>query len=170
MTMIDPGTPAVVVRSAVAETLGNPDQPPAVRLLADSSATGGALSAQRVFLGRGAEGANPHRHTRSSELFYVLDGSVRILAGTEVLTIQQGDLAVVPPQLPHAFAATADSAADLLIAITPGVERFGYFRLLARLLQGEATRDELLAAQERYDNYFLDSPEWLAARGPAPAA
>jgi mannose-6-phosphate isomerase-like protein (cupin superfamily) len=76
-----------------------------VRLLADSSATGGALSAQRVFLGRGAEGANPHRHTRSSELFCVLDGSAQILAGTEVVTMQQGDLAVVP-HMPHAFAAT----------------------------------------------------------------
>jgi hypothetical protein len=64
----------------------------------------------------------------------------------------------------HAFAATADSGADLLVVITPGVERFGYFRLLARLLQGQATHDELLAAQERYDNYLLDSPEWQAAR------
>ncbi|HWG62355.1 MAG TPA: cupin domain-containing protein [Streptosporangiaceae bacterium] len=164
MTKIDPENRAVIVYSAGAETLGNPDQPPAVRLLADSSATGGALSAQRVFLGRGTEGANPHRHTRSSELFYVLDGSAQILAGTEVVTMRQGDLAVVPPHMPHAFAATADSGADLLITITPGVERFGYFRLLARLLQGQATPDELLAAQDRYDNYFLDSPEWRAAR------
>jgi quercetin dioxygenase-like cupin family protein len=164
MTMINSGDPAVVVRGATAETLGNPDQPPAVRLLADSPVTGGALSAQRVFLGRGAEGANPHRHKGSSELFYILDGSVQILAGTEVTTIRKGDLAVVPPHLPHAFAATADSGADLLIVITPGVERFGYFRLVARLVQGQATPDELLAAQERYDNYFLDSPEWRAAR------
>ena len=164
MTMIDPEARAVIVYSAAAETLGDPDQPPAVRLLADSSATGGALSAQRVFLGRGAEGANPHRHTRSSELFCVLDGSAQILAGTEVVTMQQGDLAVVPPHMPHAFAAPADSGADLLIVITPGIERFGYFRLLARLLQGQATPDELLAAQDRYDNYFLDSPEWRAAR------
>ena len=164
MTMIDPEAPAVIVRSAAAETLGNPDQPPAVRLLADSSATGGALSAQRVFLGRGAEGANPHRHTRSSEMFYVLDGSAQILAGTEVVTLQQGDLAVVPPHLPHAFAAAAGSGADLLIMITPGVERFGYFRLLARLYQGQATHDDLLAAQDPYDNYLLDSPEWRAAR------
>lgn len=164
MTVSNSEAPAVIVRGAAAETLGNPDQPPAVRLLADSSATGGALSAQRVFLGRGDEGANPHRHTRSSEVFYVLDGSAQILAGTEVVTMQQGDLAMVPPHLPHAFAATADSGADLLIMITPGVERFGYFRLLARLLQGQAAHDELLAAQDRYDNYFLDSPEWRAAR------
>jgi quercetin dioxygenase-like cupin family protein len=162
--MINPDGAAVIVRGDAAETLGSPDFPAAVRLLADASATGGALSAQQVTLQRGAEGANPHRHEGSSELFYVLDGLVQILAGTQVLTMRQGDLAVVPPHLPHAFAATADSAADLLIVITPGVERFGYFRLLARLAQGQATRDELLAAQERYDNYFLDSPEWRAAR------
>ena len=36
MTMIHPEAPAVIVRSAAAETLGNPDQPPAVQLLADS--------------------------------------------------------------------------------------------------------------------------------------
>lgn len=87
-----------------------------------------------------------------------------ILAGTEVVTMRQGDLAVVPPNLPHAFAATADSGADLRIAITPGIERFGYFRLLARLAQGQATPDELLAVQDRYDNYIVDSPEWRAAR------
>jgi mannose-6-phosphate isomerase-like protein (cupin superfamily) len=164
MSMMNPDTPAVIVRGVAAETLGDPDQPPAIRLLADSSATGGALSAQRVFLGRGAEGATPHRHEGSSELFYVLHGSAQILVGTEVMTVQQDDLAVVPPRLPHAVAATADSGADLLIVITPGVERFDYFRLLARLQLGEATLDELLAAQERYDNYFVDSPEWRAAR------
>ena len=164
MTMIDPETPAVIVRGVDAETLGDPGQPPAVRLLADASATGGALSAQRVFLGRGAEGANPHYHAGSSELFYVLDGSAQVLAGTEVVTVRQGDLAVVPPHLPHAFAAAADAAADLLIVITPGIDRFGYFRLLARLQQGQATLDELLAVQERYDNHFLDSPQWQAAR------
>ena len=164
MTMINPEAPAVIVHGATAETLGSPGYPASVQLLADASATGGALSAQRVTLRRGTEGANPHRHTGSSELFYNLDGSAQILAGTEVLTLRHGDLAVVPPHLPHAFAATADSDTDLLIVITPGVERFGYFRLLARLAQGQATHDELLAAQERYDNYFVDSVEWRAAR------
>ena len=48
--------------------------------------------------------------------------------------------------------------------ITPGVERFDYFRLLGRLGKGEATLDELLESQERFDNHFLDSPEWTEAR------
>jgi hypothetical protein len=36
-------------------------------LLADSSATGGALSSHRIALPRGADGAVPHRHDNSSE-------------------------------------------------------------------------------------------------------
>ncbi|GGU96772.1 hypothetical protein GCM10010275_38680 [Streptomyces litmocidini] len=43
---------SVVVRAAQAEVIGR--APSTVRLLADSSATGGALSAQRVTLTKGA--------------------------------------------------------------------------------------------------------------------
>jgi hypothetical protein len=81
-----------------------------------------------------------------------------------VLTLQAGDLAVVPPATAHAFAASPAATADLLIVITPGVERFEYFRLLARFAQGQATLDDLLAAQDRFDNHLLDSAEWRAAR------
>ncbi|MGV9775366.1 cupin domain-containing protein [Streptosporangium sp. NPDC003464] len=153
---------AVLVRAADAEVVG--EAPSTVRLLADSSATGGALSTQRVTLGRGADGAAPHHHTASSELFYVLDGALQVLAGEQVVTARGGDLIVVPPHMPHAFAAAPDSGADVLVVITPGVERFDYFRLLARLGRGEATLEELLAAQERFDNHFLDSPLWREAR------
>ncbi|HEY2550335.1 MAG TPA: cupin domain-containing protein [Streptosporangiaceae bacterium] len=163
MTFSTGGSP-VVVRSDEAEFLGAEGYPVAVRLLADASATSGALSTQRVTLGRGADGAAPHLHKNSSELFFILDGSAQLLAGTEVLTLQAGDLAVVPPAMAHAFAAPPAASADLLIVITPGVERFEYFRLLARFAQGQATLDDLLAAQDRFDNHILDSAEWRAAR------
>ncbi|WP_377268202.1 cupin domain-containing protein [Peterkaempfera sp. SMS 1(5)a] len=155
---------AVLVRSDEAEVLGDADTPAAIRLLADAGATGGALSTQRITLARGADGATPHHHNGSSELFFVIDGSVQILSGNEVVTAHQGDLAVVPPRMDHAFAAPPGSTCDLLIVITPGVERFEYFRLLARLRTGEATVEDLLAAQERFDNHFVDSPSWRAAR------
>jgi mannose-6-phosphate isomerase-like protein (cupin superfamily) len=156
--------PPVVVRSDEAEFLGAVGHPSAVRLLADAGATGGALSTQRVTLGRGADGASPHLHKSSSELFFLLDGTTQLLVGADVLTLQAGDLAVVPPAMAHAFAAPPSATCDLLIVITPGVERFEYFRLLARFAQGQATIDDLLAVQDRFDNHFLDSPEWRAAR------
>ncbi|RSN02933.1 cupin [Nonomuraea sp. WAC 01424] len=161
MSLIDPRTTAVI-RSVDAERTGGP--PSTGRMLLDSSATGGALSTMRITLGEGADGAVPHTHTTASEMFYVLDGRVQVLSGDEVITLEQGDVAVVPPDVAHAFGAAPGAEADLLIVITPGVERFEYFRLLARLKAGEATLEELLASQDRFDNHFLDSPAWTKAR------
>lgn len=72
----------------------------------------------------------------------------------------------MPPAVAHAFAAEPGSDADLLVMLTPGVERFGYFRVLDRLGRGQSSVEELLDSQELYDNYFLDSAVWRAARQP----
>jgi mannose-6-phosphate isomerase-like protein (cupin superfamily) len=164
MSLLPPGeNGAVLVRAAEAETVGAP--PTMVRLLVDAHAADGALSTQRVTLGPGADGATPHHHRGSAELFYVLSGSAQLLAGDHVLTAGEGDVVVVPAGQVHAFAAAPDEPADLLIVIAPGVERFEYFRLLARVATGQSDRAELVAAQERFDNWFDDSPAWRAARG-----
>jgi hypothetical protein len=69
MSLVVPDfTESVVVRHAAAEVIGQ--QPITIRLLADSSSTGGTLSSQRVTLGNGADGAKPHHHANSAELFY----------------------------------------------------------------------------------------------------
>lgn len=163
MSLLNPeDNQAVIVRAADAEVVGEP--PATVRLLADASATGGALTSQRVTLSTGADGATPHLHAHATELFYVLGGAVQVLAGETVSIANEGDFIVVPPNLAHAFAAPPGSVADLLIVLTPGIERFGYFRLLERLHRGEASLEELLDSQELYDNHFLDSPAWRAAR------
>ena len=46
-------------------------------------------------------------------MFYVLEGGVQVLSGTEIVTAERGDLIVVPPQMPHAFAAAHGKSADL---------------------------------------------------------
>jgi hypothetical protein len=99
-------------------------------------------------------------------LFFVLSGSLQVLTGDDIVTAGEGDFLVVPPKMPHAFGASLGSDADVLIVITPGVERFEYFRLLDRVRKGTATPQEILDSQERFDNRFLDSPEWRAARAP----
>jgi quercetin dioxygenase-like cupin family protein len=160
-TLDGPGG-AAVMRAADAEAMSTGQV--SARLLLDSSATHEAASVVRVALAEGADGAVPHRHDKSSELFYVLSGSVQLLVGEEVLTAGEGDLAVVPPGLPHAFGAPPGSGGELLIIITPGVERFEYFRHLGRLVAGQATLESLLAVQERYDTYFLPSEPWQKTR------
>ncbi|MER6459033.1 cupin domain-containing protein [Streptomyces sp. NPDC001228] len=148
----------VIVREADAELIGQ--DPTRVRLLADSGATGGALSTVRVTLGEGADGAVPHVHRNSAEMFYLLDGAAEVLSGDDVVTAERGDLVVVPAGRPHAFAAAPGATADILIVITPGVERFEYFRHLQRIRLGEATVESILDVQERYDNHFLRSTAW----------
>jgi len=153
---------SVVVRGTDAEVIGR--APTTVRLLADSSATGGALSTQRVSLVNGADGARPHHHAKSAELFYVLDGTAQVLSGDRLVTAGRGDLVVVPPGLAHAFAAAPGEDADILIVITPGVERFEYFRHLERIAYGKVPPESLLDVQELYDTYFRGSEAWDLAR------
>ncbi|MFI0406381.1 cupin domain-containing protein [Actinomadura sp. 3N508] len=153
---------AVIVRGAEAEVIGR--APTTIRLLADSSSTGGALSTQRVTLAGGADGAKPHRHDNSAEMFYMLDGTAQLLSGDQVVTAERGDLVIVPPGAAHAFAAAPGEDADILIVITPGVERFEYFRHLERIAYGKVPPESLLDVQELYDTYFLASTAWESAR------
>lgn len=97
MSHIPPSHEVVVVQEDDAEMVGG--TPVTGRLYADSSATGGALSCQRIMLTSGASGAAPHHHNPSSELFYVVSGAAEMLAGGRVLSAHQGDLVVVPPAL-----------------------------------------------------------------------
>jgi hypothetical protein len=88
-----------------------------------------------------------------------------VLSGSDVIEAERGDLIVVPPKLAHAFAAARGKSADLLIVITPGVERFEYFRKLERIWHGKEPPAGLRDVQELYDTYFVQSPSWDAARG-----
>ncbi|HCI79528.1 MAG TPA: cupin [Ktedonobacter sp.] len=163
MSLIIPNFDDVlIVREANAEILGM--IPLSTRLLADSDETGQAFSVMHTTMGEGIEGARPHMHSKSAELFYVLDGQLQLLAGSQVFTAGKGDLVVVPPTMAHAFATTPGHCADFLIIQAPGLPRFGYFRLVERLRRGEAQLSELLASQELYDNHFLESPIWQTAR------
>jgi mannose-6-phosphate isomerase-like protein (cupin superfamily) len=162
MTAAKPiGAPALA-RSGQAETLSS--QAGAIALLLDSSHAAGALSAQRVRLPPGGQGAVPHHHLRSTELFFTIAGSAQLLAGERILTLGPGDTVAVPPRMTHAFAAAPERDVDLLIIITPGVERFGYFRHLAGVMAGELPADGMLTVQERYDTYFEECSVWERRR------
>ncbi|MEV4019280.1 cupin domain-containing protein [Nonomuraea angiospora] len=136
----------------------------AFRLLVDASGTGGAAGVNRLTLSTGADGARPHRHMLSSELFYVLDGQAEFLLGEQFVTVAAGGLVVVPPGLPHAFGAAPGAVADLLVVMTPGMERFDYFRHLGRISHGLEAPESLLTEQHRYDVHFVDDPRWAISR------
>lgn len=159
MNKPEPHAP-VLIRAAEAEHLASIG----TFLLADSEATGGALSTHRIELAAGAAGAVPHHHKSSSELFYILDGRLDVLVGSQVQTAERGDLLVVPPGMSHAFGAHRGSPAEALIVITPGVQRFEYFHLVQRTRAGLEPPETLRGMQERFDTFFEDSAVWQQAR------
>jgi quercetin dioxygenase-like cupin family protein len=150
-----------LVRAAEAEVLDS-DPHSVITLLADPDVTGGRLTSNRSLLRQGTDGAPPHYHAHSAELFFILGGSLRVLTGERVQTLHEGDFLLVPPGLPHAFDPAPGSDVDVLVVFTPGKPRFDYYRLLDRLHTGEATVQELLETQDLYDNHYVESPAWTA--------
>ncbi|WEV26437.1 cupin domain-containing protein [Streptomyces sp. 71268] len=152
--------PAVLTRHADAETCADPSS--VMTLLGESNATPCGFTSYRSSFAKGAAGAPAHFHTRATELFFVLGGSLRVLVGEEVTTLNQGDFLAVPPHTPHAFAAAPGAEADVLFVFTPGLPRFDYLRLLGRVMRGEADPKEIAESAERFDNHYVDSPVWRA--------
>jgi mannose-6-phosphate isomerase-like protein (cupin superfamily) len=166
MTMTQHIDAAHLQRPAAAEILdGDPGS--LITLLADPEHTGGRLTSNRSLMRAGSEGAPPHYHRRSAELFFVLGGRLTVLLDEDIVTLEAGDLLVVPPGMPHAFAPTADTDADVLFVFTPGTARFEYFRLLDRAHRGEARWELISETQDRFDNHYVDSPIWREARSAA---
>ncbi|WP_027344691.1 cupin domain-containing protein [Hamadaea tsunoensis] len=148
-----------LVRAAQAEVL-DADPTSVITLLFDHEHTGGALTSNRTLLKDGTEGAPPHRHTHSGELFFILDGALEMLVGEELRTLHKGDALFVAPNTTHAFAPAPGHDADFLVVITPGKPRFDYYRLLDRVHNGEATWQQVGETQDLYDNHYAESPVW----------
>ncbi|MFI1256956.1 cupin domain-containing protein [Streptomyces netropsis] len=151
----------VLTRSADAETTCDPSS--VMTLLADCGTDGSSLTSYRSTFSEGAVGAPAHFHTRASELFFVISGSLQVLVDDEVKILNAGDLLLVPPHTPHAFAAAPGCEADVLFVFTPGMPRFDYLRLLGRVMRGEASPQEIKDSSEHFDNHYVDSPVWRAA-------
>jgi mannose-6-phosphate isomerase-like protein (cupin superfamily) len=157
VTLLNSGDPQpVLVRAGEAEVLGV--APDTIQLLVDGGVDGG-ISAARSRLGKGTNGPPPHYHARSPEIFFIVEGGLHVLVGNEILTLGEGDYLLVPPNTLHAFRTPSDTGVDMLF-IMPAVERFEYFRMGDRIRTGQASPQEVFAAQDRFDNYFQDSIVW----------
>ncbi|MGW4330111.1 cupin domain-containing protein [Nocardia sp. NPDC004573] len=130
------------------------------RLLEDSENSAGLFGANRLTLGAGADGTRPHHHTKSTEIFYVLDGTMEFLVDGARSAVGKGGLVVVPPGVVHAFGAGADGPAEFLGVLTPGIVRFEYFRQLGRIARGEADWDSMNELHDRFDVHFDGGPQW----------
>lgn len=143
----------VIARAADAELLVLPGGS-TMQLLAEGDGTTETMTVHRSLIRAGSVGAGPHHHAETTELLYVLKGGLEILVGDDVVTAGEGDVVVIPPGISHAFAATADSDAEVLDVVTPGFARFDMFRRIAGAAGGSA------GAPNGPDTYGDDSPIW----------
>lgn len=135
-----------------------------MQLLADADVTDGAVSISSGTIAAGADNARPHFHQRSWEIFAIRRGALQLLLGDEIVTVRGGGLVAVPPGVVHAFGATPEEDVEAIVFVTPGVQRFDYFRLLPRILAGEIPQAELDEMHRTYDVHFVQSALWDATR------
>lgn len=146
-----------LVRADDAEVLGA--APMSIRLLADGDGNGGGISASRTVMAKGTQGALPHHHEHTMEMFFIIEGGLHVLTGNRVVTARTGDFLLVPPNTTHAFATPEDTGVDMLF-LMPGVARADYFRMIDRIRNGTADPQEILDSADVFDNHFHPSPEW----------
>lgn len=67
--------------------------------------------------------APPHVHHASDEAFYVADGALEVLVGTERKMLGAGELAVIPAGTAHTFANHGPDTVRILIVMTPEIDQ-----------------------------------------------
>lgn len=112
-----------------------------------------------------------HVHSRSEELFYVLEGELDVLAfeprvrtpgdwqtwrspsGKGVVRASPGTVIVVPPGCPHAFANPTDTPAKMFFQASPPPDHERYFEELLDILGDGGPPDHaaIEALRTRYD-------------------
>ena len=111
---------------------------------------------------QGGYGIKPHTHHELMEMFYVVDGDVSFLVGSEQKILQRGSIATIPRNEKHAFANTSSSDAILHIMFCPAAKRERYFEELASLAKeaGEVDPDRMRRLWEANDQFPADDPNW----------
>ena len=124
---------------------------------ADARSTGGGFSMSEVTVAPGFTGPPPHAHREMTDSFYVLEGTVHVLADGEWIAAPPGAYVLAPPGVVHSFANRTGAPARLLNINSPGGwER--YLRDLAALVAGGDAIDPASFAElaTRYDIVIPD--------------
>jgi quercetin dioxygenase-like cupin family protein len=92
---------------------------------ADSASTGGQFGLVEV---EGGPGGEPplHVHRNEDELFYLIEGTIKVFRGFEEFLVQPGQSCFLPRNVPHTFKIMSKHA-RALVYVTPGGFE-GYFR------------------------------------------
>jgi quercetin dioxygenase-like cupin family protein len=125
----------------------------------DSADTSGQFALLEM---EGATGHEPppHVHRNEDELFYVIEGKLKVLRGDEELTLEAGESAFLPRNVVHTFKIIS-SHVRFLVYITPGGFE-NYFRDAGALLNANSAKQasaaevgEMIRVAGRYSVTFM---------------
>jgi mannose-6-phosphate isomerase-like protein (cupin superfamily) len=122
------------------------------RYLITTEETGGRFALLEHTVAPRSLAAPTHVHVHEDEYSFVLEGTVGVQIGDEVVEAGPGTLVFKPRGIPHAFWNPGDEEARLLELISPGGFS-NYFTELAPLLSsgGPPDLEALAEVQARYD-------------------
>ncbi|MEA2348863.1 MAG: hypothetical protein QOG62_2650 [Thermoleophilaceae bacterium] len=87
---------------------------------ATAEATEGRFYMSEAQLEPGVAGPPPHTHQNMVDMFYVLEGTLSVLAGEDWQDLPAGSFAAVPPGNVHTFANRSDEPVRFLNLGVPG--------------------------------------------------
>ena len=106
----------------------------------DGTQTRGTLGVAEFAVPPHAPTPPPHLHHAHEEGFYILEGELEFLAGTQTVRAEQGTWVMVPMGTVHTFSNPTDQPARFLNTFTPPLY-LGYFEAMSKLIQAEGALD-----------------------------
>ena len=142
---------AYVLKPGEGERVMLRDRGALASIKADGAGTAGGFALIESLPAPGAPGLAPHRHRRSDEALYVLEGRVRARIGEETVDAAAGTFIFIPRGTVHAFANAGTEPARVLVLFVPaGLEQ--YLRdTAAAYTTGVPDAAEIAALRRRHD-------------------
>jgi mannose-6-phosphate isomerase-like protein (cupin superfamily) len=118
----------------------------------DGTQTRGTLGVAEFVVPPHASTPPPHLHHAHEEGFYILEGELEFLAGTQTMRASQGTWVMVPIGTVHTFSNPTDKPARFLNTFTPPLY-ISYFEEMSQLIQADGVLDphQIAALMARYD-------------------
>ena len=124
-----------------------------VTLKSTSQDTGGAFGVMEAVLPPHFHGVPPYRHARTTEAFYILEGTLAFTLDEGTFTAGRGSFVLVPPHTVCEFWNPTASAATYLVLFAPaGLEAY-WEELAAALANGPIDSSRLVEIAARHDQF-----------------
>ncbi len=151
---------SIILMPGAGRQISLPDRGAVATLKAVGDDTGGRLSIVESEPAPGAPGLVMHRHHRSDEALYVLEGTVTVRVGDQLVDAPSGSFVFIPRGTAHMFWNPGPGAGRVLVIFAPaGVERF--LEATAQAFAAAGGQPDPATLQEirtKYDTELMGGP------------